>query len=236
MKQHVTTLITSLFIFAAVPVAFAWTAAPSNAPQNNVPAPINVGAKPQLREGWLGIFGVGAGLTIAPDTGYKKPNTLLVGVNGGVGAREFCNETGTICGTVEQFLKGGNTTINNTTTGCKVETSTFSVNVNINAQKNDTNRQETFANLMPGTWTVKGSGKSVKCGGSNCGNNNMYIAYTNKGSRVFLEQNSKKSSSYNWSVDKTFTITENERLYGSASQALLTGSLTLTGPKLVCNN
>jgi hypothetical protein len=55
---NIKTIIVSLVLFAAVPVAFAWTAAPANPPKDNVPAPVNVSASDQNKQGKLGLGGL----------------------------------------------------------------------------------------------------------------------------------------------------------------------------------
>ena len=56
--KNLTTLITSLILFASVPVAFAWTAAPKNPPMDNAPAPVTVGDTDQNKQGKLGLGGL----------------------------------------------------------------------------------------------------------------------------------------------------------------------------------
>ncbi len=240
-RERVVSILVSFVLFAAVPVAFAWTAAPPKAPLDNVPAPINVGNKPQIKNGFLGLYGGAAGMAIAKnDLSYTLANGLSLGVKGKVGADFYCNADGTKCADIDQLM--GKTVINNTTVegGCKLEQKTSTINTQINAGRNDTTLTPTFKTLRPGTWTVSGSGQSVKCGGSNCGNHGIWIIVTSKGSttatgRKVLMIKQGKSSLWKWDIpETTFTLSQEEKLVGAASQGNMTGSLTITGPELVC--
>jgi hypothetical protein len=94
--KNITTLITSLILFASVPVAFAWTAAPKNPPKDNVPAPITVGDSDQNKQGKLGLGGLavfgkfqlidgtqGMGKVLVSDANGKASWAPMAGVGSG---------------------------------------------------------------------------------------------------------------------------------------------------------
>ncbi|MBU3668638.1 MAG: hypothetical protein FGM57_01570 [Candidatus Taylorbacteria bacterium] len=56
--KNLTSLITSLILFASVPVAFAWTAAPKNPPKDNTLPPVTVSKDDQNKLGKLGLGGL----------------------------------------------------------------------------------------------------------------------------------------------------------------------------------
>jgi hypothetical protein len=213
-----------------------------NPPNDNVSAPVNVSANPQIKNGFLGLYGGAAGLAVSKnELSYTLKNGLSLGVKGKIGADFFCNADGTKCADIDQLLGNSSTVINttNTTNGCKYEQTTVNLNVALNAARNDVLIERTMANLIPGTWTVSGSGRSVKCSDSACGNHNIYIRISNKGafgagSKTLMFKGSK-AKVHNWTVpETTFTVTQDETLQARVGQANMTGSLTLTGPKLVC--
>lgn len=239
-KEQLISVISSLILFASVPVVLAWTAPTATPPNVNVAAPINVGTTAQIKQGFFGLYGTGAGMAISKaDTSYSLLNDLSLGVRGKIGADLYCNADGTRCADIDQLI--GNSVVNNysTTTqnGCRYEQTTFDVNVKIAAGNNKAATQT--VNLIAGTWTVVGSGQSVKCGGSACGNHGIHIMVSNKGvmgtgKKVLMQKNSK-AKVHKWAVpETTFALAQDEKLVATVAQGSMTGSLTLTGPKLVC--
>ncbi len=96
-SNNIKTIITSLVLFAGVPVALAWTAAPSNPPSNNTPAPLNVSISNQNKLGKLGLGGLavfgkfqlidgseGAGKVLISDAEGKATWSTFSGGTGGV--------------------------------------------------------------------------------------------------------------------------------------------------------
>jgi hypothetical protein len=239
-KEQLISVISSLILFASVPVVLAWTSPSATPPNANVPAPVNVGMAAQIKQGFFGLYGPGAGMAISKaDTGYSLLNNLSLGVKGKIGADLYCNSDGTRCADIDQLI--GNSVVNNynTTTqnGCRYEQTTFDTNIKIAAGNNKAATQK--IDLIPGTWTVVGSGKSVKCGGSNCGSHGIYIKVTNKGTlgagHKTLMSMGSSAKIHNWTVpETTFAISQDEKLEARVSQGSMTGNLTLTGPKLVC--
>jgi hypothetical protein len=89
-----------------VAAAGAWQGPTQPAPQGNVPAPVNVGKAAQSKEGTLGVGGLGVFGRGFFSTGaaYALPANLQLGVNGAVGASQYCDETGTRCITVDEIM------------------------------------------------------------------------------------------------------------------------------------
>lgn len=239
-KEQFISVISSLILFASVPVVLAWTAPTATPPSANVAAPVNVGTTAQIKQGFLGLYGPGTGMAISKaDTSYSLLNDLSLGVKGKIGADLYCNSDGTRCADIDQLI--GNSVVNNysttTTNGCKYEQTTFDVNIKTAAGNNRTASQT--VNLIAGTWTVAGSGQSVKCGGSACGNHGIHIKVSNKGTmgsgHKTLMIKGSKAQVHKWSVpETTFALSQDEKLVATVSQGSMTGKLTLTGPKLVC--
>lgn len=241
MKEKLVSLAAALAVFAVAPTVFAAWAGPALPPPGgNTPAPLNVGTSPQIKDGWIGLFGDAAGLTVSKLTSYAKPSSLLVGVKGGVGADKFCNSSGTVCGTIDELLGGAS---NSTTTvsrgGCSYQTKTFTRNINIAAGNDKAAVIDLLNTIAGGTYTVSGSGKSVKCGGSNCGNHGTSIKVSDGGAfgktaTTLQVWNGKAGKA--WSVpETTFTTEAEEKIRATVYQGSMTGSLTITGPRLVCD-
>lgn len=94
-------MFTIIFIAAGASYLNAWTSPTQTAPNGNTPAPLNVGTTTQDKIGILRTIGfkswgpaVIASSTV--DT-YLLPTSLLFGVNGNVGAKQYCDENGQNC-------------------------------------------------------------------------------------------------------------------------------------------
>ncbi len=254
-KEQVLSIVVSLILFASVPVVFAWTAPGSNPPDGNAPAPINVSGVSQLKSGFLNLYGPNAGLGVSQSLSYGVANNLLVGVNGYVGAKKYCNETGLICRSIEELI-GGTVIINNSTTTpntCRYEQKTATVTLSSKGYNDQAGAKVVIKTLRPGTWTVAGSGTAKFCGGG-CYTMGMAIRYTKNGAyvpgnkfvppsngAVYAENLFNKYwpasvANYNWTIPPTtFTLTQEERLESYAAQTFLDGTLNITGPELVCD-
>lgn len=108
-SQHILSLVASLILFSSVPLLYAWTSPTATPPAGNVAAPINIGTASQNKLGALGLGGLAVfGKSLLTETnGYSLPTTkpsMLLGVNGAVGAKEYCDEKGQNCVTT---LGGG---------------------------------------------------------------------------------------------------------------------------------
>ncbi len=104
-KEHVLSIAVALAMFACVPAVLAWTVPPASAPNNNTEAPINMGGAYQIRSGKLGLFGSDVALRVSRDGSYTPESvaliqTLLIGVNGKMGAAYYCDEEGKNCKTI----------------------------------------------------------------------------------------------------------------------------------------
>lgn len=103
-STYLSTLVTSIILFAGVPALYAWTApGPGVIPPNdNVTAPINISPVSQNKTGVLGLGGLAVfGKSLFTDVkGYSLPAskpTMLLGVNGAIGAKEYCDQFGNNC-------------------------------------------------------------------------------------------------------------------------------------------
>lgn len=86
---------------------YAWTAPAAGVvpPAQNAPAPITISDVNQNKQGVLGLGGLAVfGKSLFSETsGYKLPlktssnNSMLLGVNGSIGAKEYCDEKGQNC-------------------------------------------------------------------------------------------------------------------------------------------
>lgn len=240
MKQQLLSLLVAVGLLYAAPLAFAWSRPVQTPPAGNTTAPINVGTSPQIKDGWIGLFGAAAGLTVSKEITYQKPTSLLVGVKGSVGADRYCNAAGTSCGTIDELLGGPSYSYSTTTVnqGCGYRNATFTRTINISAGNNQSSSIILLDTIAGGTYTVSGSGKSVKCGSSSCGNHGASIIVSKDGSfsagALKLYSLAAKAGK-NWTVDRqTFTTENEEKIRASVTQGSMTGTLTITGPRLFC--
>lgn len=126
IKTNLLALVSALILFVAVPLAYAWTAPrPGVVPPNeNVKAPINISDVSQTKEGKLGLFGLGVfGQTLMNKsaTSTYEMNTsnrasLTLGVNGKIGADEYCDKNGLNCVTTLGGATTGDTGTSTATT------------------------------------------------------------------------------------------------------------------------
>lgn len=251
-RNNILSIFVSLILFGSVPVVLAWTAPTATPPNGNVAAPINVGIDTQLREGFLNLYGPRAGLGVSKTSDYTVPGSLLVGVNGHVGAEKYCNKTGTFCRSIEELagITNNTTVINNTTnTGgtCKYEQRTSNWDVNMGT--GDGGLKVVEKELAVGTWTVSGSGQFYSCG-SGCYTIGAQVAYTKNGIYPKPAPVSKTNPArienlfvhYSGTIGKkpwvvptsTFTLSQPEKIRVYIAQGYINGALTLTGPQLIC--
>lgn len=98
-KKSLTFFLVGLII-GSVSLSYAsWSAPTQTAPNGNTPAPINVGTLAQDKAGVLTLGGLGVfgSALITSTAGYTLPTSLQFGVNGKVGAKEYCDEKGENC-------------------------------------------------------------------------------------------------------------------------------------------
>lgn len=97
-------LFTIIFIAAGASYLNAWTAPTQTAPNGNTPAPLNVGVLTQDKTGILRTVGFKSWgpAVIASNTidTYSLSAGLLFGVNGNVGAKQYCDENGQNCSSI----------------------------------------------------------------------------------------------------------------------------------------
>ena len=98
-KKTLTTFFIGLIIGSVSLSYAAWTAPTATPPNDNVAAPINVSSMTQdkvgvLTLGGLGVFG---SALITSSAGYTLPTNLNLGVNGKIGAKQYCDERGNNC-------------------------------------------------------------------------------------------------------------------------------------------
>lgn len=123
-KTNLLSLVSALILFVAVPLAYAWTAPRTGVvpPNENVKAPISISSVSQTKEGKLGVFGLGVfgqtlmnkSATSSYELNVSNRPDLTLGVNGKIGADEYCDKNGLNCVT----------TLGGTTTGGGTGTST----------------------------------------------------------------------------------------------------------------
>lgn len=256
-KEHLLSFVSAIILFAGTTAVLAWTAPGANPPDGNAPAPINVSGNGQIKNGFLGLYGkndgngTNVGLAISKnDTNYELLNNLSLGVRGKIGADLYCDSQGLNCVDI-LAIKASITNINNhitnnaTTTGCVTTQQTYAANAAVTSNGGYQVSKD-IAVLEPGTWTVAGSGTanrtdvqgsmSVWIRVSKNGlvdNNNLFLL---KKGTVLTGIKPTYPASMTWEVPATtFTITGSEKIVVSAARAVAGGSLTITGPKTVCN-
>lgn len=124
VKANLLSLVSALILFVAVPFAYAWTTPTATPPNGNVKAPINISDISQTKEGKLGVFGLGVfgqALMNKSGTSTYEMNTLnrpslTLGVNGKIGADEYCDKDGLNCVTTLGGTTGGGGTGTSTAT------------------------------------------------------------------------------------------------------------------------
>lgn len=88
-------------IFATSTALYAWTGPTATAPNANTSAPVNLSSSMQDKSGILRTVGFKSfgQMAIATSTTdlYVLPISLLLGVNGKIGAREYCDQSGNNC-------------------------------------------------------------------------------------------------------------------------------------------
>ncbi len=107
--QTFKTLSILLILIGGVSFTYAapWTAPSAGFPNNNVDAPINAGGVEQAKTGKLVVNGFGStGTGFFSTSTFVLPSILTLGVNGKIGATEYCDITGANCST-PPFSGGG---------------------------------------------------------------------------------------------------------------------------------
>lgn len=110
-KQNILSVAVSLALFSAVPAVLAWAPPTATPPNENSRPPVNVGGNYDIKSGRLGLFSNGAGgtfLRISRDSSYVPDSnnqlaSLLLGVKGKAGAKQYCDEWGDNCKTVQEL-------------------------------------------------------------------------------------------------------------------------------------
>jgi hypothetical protein len=97
-------LVIGFLLATATSYLSAWSGPTSQivngVPNGNVPAPINVSNSSQVKQGTLGLGGLSVfGVGQVSTTTYTLPSNLAFGVNGKVGATEYCDKDGQNCST-----------------------------------------------------------------------------------------------------------------------------------------
>ncbi|MBP6974714.1 MAG: hypothetical protein KBB54_02100 [Candidatus Pacebacteria bacterium] len=130
LKTNFLSLLSAFILFVGVPLAYAWTAPTSTPPNGNTKAPITVSLTEQTKEGKLGLGGLAVfgqslmnkSATSSYTLSTASRQSLTLGVNGKVGAEEYCDKDGLNCVTTLGLLSGGGM---GTTTGTSTATSTL---------------------------------------------------------------------------------------------------------------
>jgi hypothetical protein len=113
MKNTIRQLLLASLLLGGVALAGAWQGPSAAAPGGNAPAPVNVSAAAQSKQGTLGVGGLGVfgRALVTPAAGYSLPANLQLGVNGAVGAAAYCDQNGQNCTTSVGGGTGGTVTI-----------------------------------------------------------------------------------------------------------------------------
>lgn len=183
-KQNILSLVTSIVLFAFVPIAFAWTPAPPKPPEGNTLPPLTVSPITQLKSGSLGVLGLGVfgQAMVNPvegdtyDLSVANRKSLALGVNGKIGADELCDKNGNNCVSVAKLAAlSGNTVVNNTTTAsgdyvfinpnnytggplaCTPGINYQISSLRVTAKNIATYNYEPLLELQPGNWTIDGN-------------------------------------------------------------------------------
>jgi hypothetical protein len=172
MKKFAAQIAAAALALGFVAAAGAWEGPTQPAPQGNVPAPINVGALAQSKSGSLGVGGLGVFgrgfFSSAPDYSLAAPLTL--GVNGAVGASQYCDQNGQNCVTTigaasSTAVSGGQNLvyINPDSTDFAPLECVRGVNylidpITFSATSATTYTTKKLALLKPGSWRLTGTG------------------------------------------------------------------------------
>lgn len=257
-KQNIFPLISSLILFASVPVVFAWTSPSAIPPSGNVSTPINVGSGYQIKQGKLGLFAPSAFLRISQvdsyiPTGALNDNlpSLLLGVNGKVGANEYCDERGNNCIDLSNLSANPGNNTNTQTQGsttCSYREKTFTRTFDMDFSRVDNSGGKKEITIPAGQWKITGNGH-IGLGTMGGGNlpyvsmtlskNGVFNAKTNK---VIFKNNSNctgqtRCTPVYWGpwelkdeAKNVFTFEKPEKLQLSADQTRFTGVLIFTSP------
>ncbi len=94
-------LIATIISTSYIGSVMAWSDPTGTPPNNNTSAPLNIGNSTQTKDGILKVLGFKSwGPTIiVPNTmdSYSMVSSLLFGVNGSIGAKQYCDENGNNC-------------------------------------------------------------------------------------------------------------------------------------------
>jgi len=114
--KYLTETIKILIIMALVVVGVgvvqaAWSPPTAPPPADNTPAPINVGVIKQEKDGIFGskgFYSLGTGWFSTTTRASWPPLNLTLGINGAVGATQYCDDNGANCKTMTEL--GGSPT------------------------------------------------------------------------------------------------------------------------------
>lgn len=125
--KYLTETIKILVILALVVVGVgmvqAWTGPTATPPNGNTPAPINVSDITQEKTGIFGshgFFSLGTGWFSTSTRASWPPVNLTLGINGAVGAKQYCDDNGLNCKTITEL--GGGTNTGGSSTFCGIRT------------------------------------------------------------------------------------------------------------------
>ena len=104
-------IIMALVVVGVGVVQAAWSSPKATPPADNTPAPINVGVIKQEKDGIFGskgFYSLGTGWFSTTTRASWPPANLTLGINGAVGATQYCDDNGANCKTMTE-LGGGST-------------------------------------------------------------------------------------------------------------------------------
>jgi hypothetical protein len=105
-SKKITLVISGIVLAASFSYLSAnWSGAPSNPPNSNTPAPLNVGSNNQAKQAGLILSSLWAnGIIVATSS---LPVNLKAVFGGRVGATEYCDQNGANCASAQTLGSGG---------------------------------------------------------------------------------------------------------------------------------
>lgn len=112
LTESIKILVIMALVVVGVGFVQAWTGPTATPPNGNTPAPINVSDVTQEKMGIFGshgFFSLGTGWFSTSTRASWPPANLTLGINGTVGAKQYCDDNGLNCKTITE-LGGSSTT------------------------------------------------------------------------------------------------------------------------------
>jgi hypothetical protein len=160
IKTAIQIIILALILAGSATFAQTYTPPSAPPPGGNVAAPVNVGSVMQDKNGILGTRGfwsLGTGWFSTSTRSAWPPSQLTFGVNGSVGAVQYCNDYGNNCFTADQVGGGGSNISGTPNTLAKFDS--VGNNINDSAIKQIGSQISIGGNIANATLDVTGTGR-----------------------------------------------------------------------------